>query len=120
MAKSGDNVLVWVLLLGAGIFFVYRRHSNNEASGAAPPAAAAAAPGPHRFRQTVLPAHHPVVAGGVPTAPPPGVANYAHGGCGCGGHHDGGYISSWEDLDEDVPMYAVAPQKSYGDVGDLF
>jgi hypothetical protein len=116
MAKSGDNMLIWVLFLGAGLYFVYKRHENQEVE--AHPAAT-----PH-----ALPPYGGVDASGgqfygnIPFAIPAAKAAYAHhhhGHHGCSCRHDLGDVTTWEDADERAPMYAVPMNESYGDVGAI-
>jgi hypothetical protein len=128
-------------LLVAGLFCVYYRHEQHTAGGTVPPGAAppaaptgntgtdiihgildflggvgtapAATPaaGPHRYRQTVLPAHHPVTSQTAVHPTPPttnpaadpytqwrGIlarptANFACSSCGGGSNH----VGTWFD-----------------------
>jgi ABC-type nickel/cobalt efflux system permease component RcnA len=108
-------MLLWVLLLAAGIFFIYRRHDNQEADAAPAATPHAAPPSPADVGSPIAPGiniHH---GGGITAARYAHHHHHHHHDCGC----DLGDVSTWEDADEDVPMYAIAPQHSYGDVGAI-
>lgn len=135
MAKGGDNIILWLLLLGGGLFYIYHRHDTKEDNGTGPTKTPAAghqyqgtpliAPGvtfQHGGHITTTGTHQPPVIippsggfGDCPSCPPGGMQESSYFT-----YAPGDRVNSWEDLDEHAGMYAVPMQKSYGDVSAIF